>query len=341
MQLDTSRPRRIAIVTDAYYPQVNGVVTRISATERELRKRGHEVRIIAPCHLRRCLPLPGYSEIRLALFPYNQVARLLDSFQPDAIHIAVAEAPLGAAARRYCRTHGFAFTTSYHTNFPEYIAVRTKLPIRFIYPIVRRMHASAAHVLTTSKSMQQLLTQRGFQCVALWPRGVDTELFSPDAAHELSVERPVYLYAGRVAHEKNLDAFLEAPLDGTKYVVGDGPLRDHLERQYPHVMFTGYRYGRDLAGYIAAADVFVFPSTTDTNGLVMLEANACGTPVAAFPLPVTNEFIHEGVNGATDTDLATAAQRAYRTDRARVRTVAESYGWQYPTEVFLDHLVEV
>lgn len=330
--------RRIALVSDAYFPQVSGVATTLKATKHELEKMGHEARIISPRDFSFVVPMPGYSEIKLAVNPFQRLAKMLDEFAPDALHISV-EGPLGHAAQAYAARRGRAFTTAYHTRFPEYVQVRSGIPLSFSYAVLRRFHRGSSAVMVATETLRDELASRGFERLALWPRGVDTDLFTPDERVELPGTRPISMYMGRVAVEKNLDAFLRLDIPGTKYVVGDGPARASLQKKYPQAVFTGYKFEHELARHLAAADVFVFPSLTDTLGLVMLEANACGVPVAALPSQASAAVIEEGVNGAIDTDLRAAISRALALPRVCARESALRHSWRAATETFLNNLV--
>ncbi|MGH8503774.1 MAG: glycosyltransferase family 4 protein [Gammaproteobacteria bacterium] len=327
---------RIAIVTDAWQPQVNGVVTTLSNTIGCLAASGHQISLITPQSFR-TIPAPTYPSIRLAVRPRSRVTRMLDGIAPDAIHIAT-EGPLGVAARRYCQQTGFRFTTSYHTRFPEYIRMRLPIPVTVSYAWLRGFHAAAARTLVSTESQRRELAARGFRHLVIWPRGVDTGLFRPQDKTAISAPRPILLYAGRVAAEKNIEAFLRLDLPGTKVVVGDGPALPRLRRDFPHVHFAGYKHGQALAAQLAAADVFVFPSRSDTFGLVMLEAMACGVPVAAYPVPGPVDVVVNGVSGVLDHDLKTAVTAALRLDPASARAQALKHSWQAATERFVDHL---
>lgn len=329
---------RIAIVTDAWSPQINGVVTTMRATVDCLRSRDCDVRVIEPS-LFRTLPCPGYREIRLAV-DTGRVAELLRTWWPDRVHV-VTEGPLGRAAVRFLQRAGWAYTTAFHTRFPEYLRARLPLvPLSWGYGVLRRFHAASSAVLVPTPGMAAELTQRGFTNLKTWSRGVDTDLFTPDAATGTCRCRPVFLYVGRVAPEKNIRAFLGLSLPGTKIVVGDGPARDRLQREWPQVTFAGYRRGRELAAAYADADVLVFPSRTDTYGVVMLEAMACGTPVAAYPVHGPLDVVREGVNGCLDDDLEAAALRALRLDRSACRACALEHDWWATAGDFLDMLVD-
>lgn len=328
---------KIAIVSDDGPPHVSGVVTTIQATVAELRHMGHEVLVVDPNDFSFQVPLPSYPEIKLALFPDRKLTKILDEFNPDAIHISV-EGPLGLAARAYCKKNGRQYTTAYHTMFPEYVHVRTGIPTDWIYSFARWFHNGAVRTMVATPALMETLKKRGFTGLALWNRGVDTAIFNTIGPLSLPGEKPIFMYMGRVAVEKNIEAFLSLDLPGTKYIVGDGPARKALEAKYPKVIFTGYKFGRELAQHVAAADVFVFPSLTDTLGLVMLEANACGVPVAALPSEATEHVIKEGVNGFVSKDLKDACMRALKLPRDKVAEYALEFGWKKPTELFLNNL---
>lgn len=329
---------RIAIVTDAWFPHVSGVATTIKATTETLEKWGHTTLIIGPRDFTFTIPLPGYAEIKLALFADRALAQKLDTFKPDAIHIAV-EGPLGLAARGYCLRKGMPFSTAYHTRFPEYVQVRTGIPLAWTYAFLRWFHGKAVHTMVASEDLKRELESHGMKNLVLWHRGVDSDLFKPDDPLPLTGERPIFMYMGRVAPEKNLGAFLDLDLPGTKYVVGDGPARKSLEKKYPQAVFTGYKFGSELARHVAAADVFVFPSLTDTLGLVMLEANACGVPVATYPSQASAAVINNGENGIVSKDLKQACLDALTLSREHCRAYALTMGWDAPTKLFLDNLV--
>jgi glycosyltransferase involved in cell wall biosynthesis len=328
---------RIAIITDAWHPQINGVVTTLGYTRQELEAMGHQVRMVTP-EGSRTLGLPTYPDIRLSLRPGRKVRRALDQFRPEAVHI-VTEGPLGLAARRYCRRRGLPFTTSFHTRFPEYVQVRLPfVPLSWGYAFLRWFHGPAARTMVTNDTMADELARHGLTHLVKWTRGVDTELFRPRDTDVLGVARPVFMYMGRVAVEKGLEDFLRLPLTGTKVVVGDGPARDHLEAEYPEAVFTGFKQGEDLAAHLASADVFVFPSRTDTFGLVLYEAMACGVPVAAYPVQGPRNIVTQGVTGCLDEDLGHAAREALKLDRGRCREAALGHSWRTATEEFVGHL---
>ena len=327
---------KIAIVTDAWHPQINGVVTTLTQTVKHLENMGHQVKVINP-QLFRSIPCPSYPEIRLALAWTPQLKKLLTDFGPNAVHIAT-EGPLGWAARSVCLKKKFPFTTSYHTRFPEYIKMRIPIPLSWSYAVVRKFHNRAKRVMVATPALGEELGQRNFPNTAPWSRGVNTELFRPDARIDLGIEGPVQVYVGRVAVEKNIEAFLSLDLPGTKVIVGDGPARDELERKYPEAIFAGYRQGKELAGYIANADVMVFPSLTDTFGVVMLEANGCGVPVAAYPVTGPINVVKNGVNGWLDKDLQTAVHKAMEVSKKSCRNTALQYSWESCSEQFFHNL---
>ncbi|MEE4237260.1 MAG: glycosyltransferase family 1 protein [Anderseniella sp.] len=329
-------------MTDAWYPQVNGVVRTLDTITRHLRARGHTVTLLTP-EGRRTVPLPTYPEIRLALASPRTVARLIGTTRPDCIHIAT-EGPLGWLARRHCLNAGLAFTTSFHSRFPEMIASRLPLPgvERLAQAILKRFHAPAQATLVPTPSVARRLEAEGFGHVEGWGRGVDTAQFRPLESDAFAgLARPVMLNAGRVAIEKNLEAFLSLDLPGTRVIVGDGPQLAELRRRYPDVVFTGYLNGDDLARTLSAADVFVFPSHTDTFGLVMLEALACGVPVAAFPVEGPVDVITSPRVGCLDTDLARAIRTALGCSRKDCVAFARRHSWPRIAQVFLDALTPV
>jgi glycosyltransferase involved in cell wall biosynthesis len=334
---------RIALATDAWCPQVNGVVTTLQATAANLRGRGrgHEVRIVQP---QGCasIPCPSYPEIRLALWPAAYVRRELEAFRPHAIHIAT-EGPLGMAVRRYCRVRGLPFTTAYHTRYPEYLAARWPIPLGATYAGLRSFHRPATRTFVSSASLEAHLKARGFTHLHRWCRGVDLTRFHPLPAHRslVGLPRPIMSCVGRVAVEKNLAAFLSLPLPGTKLVVGDGPQLGRLRQQYPQALFTGCRGAEELVQLLAGSDVLVFPSRTDTLGLAMIEALACGVPVAAFPVPGPLDVLEPGVTGVMHADLATAVAGALRLERAACVAGASAFSWDAATSQFLAGLAPI
>jgi glycosyltransferase involved in cell wall biosynthesis len=327
---------RILIVTDAWAPQINGVVRTLMRTRQEVEGLGHPVRVISP-DLFTNLPCPTYPEIRLAVLPGRRLTRMIDDFQPCAIHIST-EGPLGQAARRYCIKRRLPFTTAYHTRFPEYVRARMAVPVGTTYRLLRRFHARSSGVMVATRSIERELTARGFHNIRHWSRGVDTELFRPRDKGYIDAPRPIHLYVGRVAVEKNIKDFLDLDLPGSKLVVGDGPLLPALRRKYPDVRFVGAKQGEELAAHYAAADVFVFPSRTDTFGLVLLEALASGLPVAAYPVPGPLDIVDGTGVGALDDDLAAAAQRAISIAPADCRALALKYTWRASAEQFVENL---
>ena len=328
---------RIMIVSDAWYPQTNGVVHTLSQTAVWLGRFGHEVRLITPADFR-TFPCPTYPEIRVAWLPQFQIARGIAAFRPQALHIAT-EGPLGFAARRYCLRHGLRFTTSYHTQFPQYLRSRLPVPLAASYALLRWFHGAAHSCMVSTAGVEAELAARGFSNVVRWRRGVDTQLFRPQSKGFLDLPRPIAACVGRVAVEKNVAAFLRMPWSGTKLVIGDGPARQRLQAQYPDAVYAGFRFGEDLAAHVAAADVLVFPSLTDTFGLVNLEAMACGVPVAAFPVTGPIDVVQDGVTGALDTDLARAARRALLIDPRACRERALQSSWDSCTHEFESNLV--
>lgn len=320
------------IVTDAWKPQVNGVVRTYEHIGSELAADGDQVTFITPEGFR-TVPLPSYPEIRPAIFPYRKVARTIRQLAPDAIHIGT-EGPLGMAARRYCLRHGMPFTTAYHTRFPEYIRMRIPLPIGISYRWLHRFHAPSRHVMVPTESQKQNLVRRGFRNVVICGRGVDTSVFRPGDRDFLDLPRPIQVYLGRVAVEKNIRAFLTLATSGSKLVIGDGPDRQKLEREFPGVHFAGYHFGTDLARYLGAGDVFVFPSRTDTFGIVLLEAMACGLPVAAYPVDGPRDIVRQGVTGWLDEDLGVAVNQALGLDPADCVRYARSLSWREVSLLF-------
>jgi glycosyltransferase involved in cell wall biosynthesis len=327
---------KIAIVTDAWFPQTNGVVKTLSTTAEQLRGFGHDVCVIEPGQFR-TFPCPTYPEIRLAWFPYRLIDRLLREFAPDAVHIAT-EGTLGAAARRWCRKQHMPFTTSYHTQFPEYIRARVPIPLAFSYAHLRGFHGGARRTMVATPALQRQLEARGFRNLVRWTRGVDVDLFRPRSKEYLTLPRPIAVYVGRVAVEKNIEAFLRMEWKGSRLIVGDGPARKALQEKYPNATFVGFKYGEELASHVAASDVFVFPSRTDTFGLVLLEAMACGVPVAAYPVTGPIDVVLQGETGVLDDDLSIAAVEALMLDPRECRDYALAHTWEAATQQFLTNL---
>jgi len=351
---------RIALVSDAWAPQVNGVVRTLETTVRTLRRRGHIVETVTP-DAYRTVACPSYPEIRLALAGRRAIGRRLDLFAPDALHIAT-EGPLGWAARAWALAEGMPFTTSFHTRFPDYVAMRTRLPAEWFWPVVRRFHGPAAATMVATPTLAAELAENGIGPTMPWSRGVDLALFTPEGATLDTLARPLQhsgfrrstargfsnpmlLYVGRVAVEKSIDAFLAADVPGTKVVVGDGPARAMLTARFPDTVFLGPLTGEPLAAAYRTADAFVFPSRTDTFGLVMIEALASGTPVAALPVPGPLDIIGRDGHGPAarspapigvlDMDLAIAIRRALLLDRAPCAVEGRHYGWDACTDQFL------
>ncbi len=333
---------KILVATDAWHPQVNGVVRTLGQTAEEARGFGVEMDFLSPAEFR-TLPLPSYPEIRLALIAPGAVERRLKRVRPDAIHVAT-EGPIGHAMRRFCVKRGLPFTTSFHTRFPDYLAERLPMPARWTEELtwgyLRRFHGAAAAVLAATPTLTAELEARGFKNVKLWSRGVDAELFRPRERRLLDLPRPIFLTVGRVAVEKNLEAFLSLDLPGTKVVVGDGPARASLEKAYPDAMFLGARQGEALAETYAAADAFVFPSRTDTFGLVLLEALASGVPVAAFPSPAPRDVLGSASVGVLDEDLRRACLGALDVSRQACRDFALTMSWEQSARLFVQHVTE-
>jgi glycosyltransferase involved in cell wall biosynthesis len=328
---------RIMIVSDAWEPQVNGVVRTLRMTAEQLREMGHEVGMLAPdCF--RSLPCPTYPEIRLALATRGEVARRIDAFRPDALHIAT-EGPLGWKARAIARSRGWPFSTAYHSRFPEYVRSRVRVPLGWSYALLRRFHNAGVATLAPTPAIVDDLRARGFARARLWSRGVDLALFTPIGEREArSADQPVFLYVGRLAVEKQVDAFLRLDLPGEKWVVGDGPERARLQAAYPDARWFGMLHGEALARAYRSADVTVFPSVTDTFGLVLVESMASGTPVAAFPVPGPLDVVGSSSGGVLDADLRRACLAALALPRPAVRAHAETFSWPAATQQFLQAL---
>ncbi len=327
---------RILIVSDAWEPQVNGVVRTLRTTRDTLIAEGHDAEIIGPDRFR-SIPCPTYPEIRLALGVRRKLPKMIDEFAPDAIHIAT-EGPLGWSARRYCLKRGHEFTTSFHTMFPDYLRLRTGIPVSWTFAMLRRFHNHSDAVMVATDSVERELKARGFEHLVRWTRGVDVDHFHPRDKDFLDGPRPIQLYVGRVAVEKNIEAFLALPNPGTKYIVGDGPQLTTLQGRFPEVRFVGAKHGEELARHYAAADVFVFPSRTDTFGLVMLEALACGVPVAAYPVQGPVDVLTGSGVGALDEDLSLAVEEALKISSQDCRSFALAHAWPVSVRQFLSHL---
>jgi len=328
---------RILVATDAWAPQVNGVVRCLQATIAELSGRGARVDVLSPDQFR-SVPMPSYPEIRLAMVSRRAVAERLRTGRYDAVHVAT-EGPIGWAVRGVCQKLALNFTTSYHTRFPEYVRARAPVPERWSYALLKRFHHAGSAMMVATPTMMRELAGLGFRRIAMWSFGVDTQLFHPDYPSVLDLPRPIHITVARLAVEKNLDAFLGLDLPGSKVVVGDGPARAELEARYPDVTFTGFKAGAELAALYASADVFVFPSLTDTFGLVLLEAAACGLPIAAFPVQGPRDVIGDEPVGVLGTDLKAAALAARHIPRERCRAFALRHSWAAATDQFIAGLV--
>jgi len=328
----------ILIITDAWRPQINGVVRSLESTVDELRSMGLRVEILSPQDFF-TIPCPTYPEIRLSLTYRGAVMKRILAYECEHLHIAT-EGPLGLLAGAAARRIGMSFTTSYHTRFPEYLGARWPLPVNWPYAWLRRFHNSGSGCMVATESLKQDLDSRGFRNLMSWSRGVDADLFRPIAGSILpkDLPRPIFINVGRVAVEKNIEAFLDLDLPGSKVVVGDGPMLSRLRQEYPEVLFTGEKRGEELAGHYASADVFVFPSRTDTFGLVLLEALACGVPVAAYPVMGPREVIADSGVGILDDDIRQAALSALRIPADRCRAHALQFSWASCARQFLDNV---
>ena len=341
---DSMRPMRIMLASDAWEPQVNGVVRTLTRVVSELEAMGHTVEVIHPGQFK-TFPLPTYAEIKVAIGVYEPVQERFKAFEPEAVHIAT-EGPIGLAARRICVDWKLPFTTSYHTRFPEYVSARLPLPLAAGYAYMKWFHKPSGRLMVATPTMREELSRHGFRNISAWSRGVDTEQFHPRREGEPDIfeglARPIFLNVGRVAVEKNIEAFVALDLPGTKVVVGPGPQLEELKAKYPEVVFKGPKSGAELAAHYACADVFVFPSLTDTFGLVILEAMAAGTPVAAYPAPGPIDLIPgsaAGVLALTATEgLREACIQAMDLDRTRVRAFAETFSWRACAEDFVKNL---
>ncbi|GAD59005.1 LOW QUALITY PROTEIN: glycosyltransferase [Brevundimonas abyssalis TAR-001] len=333
---------RIVLATDAWEPQMNGVVRTLTRTVAECRAMGHEVEVIEPGQFK-TIPCPTYPEIRLALGAEEEIRERLRAFEPEAVHIST-EGPIGIATRRICVEWKLPFTTSYHTKFPEYVSARFPIPVQVGYAYMKWFHKPSGRLMVATPTLRDELTEHGFRNVSPWSRGVDTTCSGPIAnpstrnSAERTGRRPFWLNVGRVAVEKNIESFLELDLPGTKIIVGDGPAKADLESRYPEAKFLGARFGEELARCFADADVFVFPSWTDTFGLVILEAMAAGTPVAAYPAHGPIDIIPGSGAGAIDDDLKTACLEALKMDPETVRAYAEKFSWRASAEQFVENL---
>ncbi len=330
--------RSLLIVTDAAAPQVNGVVRTIGNTKHHFEQMGVKVDLLTPERFR-TIACPSYPEIRLSLTTSKSVERVIESFNPDALHVST-EGPLGWATRKIARKRGWNFTTAYHTRFPEYVNARTGIPTPWIYNIFRRFHSASSGVLAPTRTIKDNLLLNGFDRVVEWTHGVDHEIFYPRVQQQpADLHNPIFLYVGRLAIEKNVEAFLKLDLPGQKWVAGEGPLQEDLKRKYPEARYIGVLSQGDLATLYSQADVFVFPSLTDTFGLVMLEAMACGLPVAAFPVAGPIDVIGDSPAGALDHDLQKACLQALSIKRETAIAHAKTYSWETATRQMQDALV--
>lgn len=331
---------RILIATDAWFPQINGVVRTLSTVARELHSLGHEVEVLGPDRFRN-LPMPSYPEIRVAVTTRRQVGRVIDAFRPDAVHVPI-EGPIGLAARRHCLKRGWPFTTSYHTRAGLYFQEKFGVPNDLVLALQRWFHNAGNGFMVQTDSLERELRAKGFANIKRWCRGVDTDLFQPRPADGLlDLPRPVFTYVGRVSAEKNLGDFLRLDLPGSKLVVGDGPQLREYRQRFPEVVFAGWKQGLDLSRYYSASDVLVLPSRFETFGLVILEALACGLPVAAYPVPGPVDVIGSAPVGVLDHDLRQAALRALAVPRGLCREFATRFSWRRSAEEFAENLMPI
>ena len=331
--------KRILIITDAWN-QMNGVVTTFENTIRELKNMGHEVKLITPDDFK-TVPLPTYKEIKVAINPWK-VSKLIEEAAADYIHVAT-EGPIGLFATNYLRKRSWAFTTSYHTKMPEYVNERFPfVSKKLVYRYMKHIHKKSKSVLVTTESMKRELLHAGFENdMIVWGRGVDTSIFNPEGRND-DPHTPCWLYVGRISPEKNLEALLDMKIIGVKRIVGDGPLLNHYKEKYkdnPYIIFEGAKRGKELQQAYVNADVFVFPSKTDTFGIVMLEAMACGTPVAAFPVTGPKDCVDEGVTGCLNDDLYWAVATCLDLDREKIAAVGLTKTWENCTQIFANSLV--
>ncbi|WP_444956876.1 glycosyltransferase family 4 protein [Microbulbifer sp. ZKSA002] len=331
---------KILIATDTYPEQLNGVSRVLEKTEKELIARGHQVKIVSATDFTN-FPWPGYKEVKIAVFPGGKAARIIEDFSPDAIHI-MSEGPVGWAVRGYCKRNNLRFTTSWLSRLSEYVSIRYKVPLKWLHGLLRRFHNSAAQTMVTTDGMAAEARTLGIARVTRWRRGVELEKFHPVETKLFEgLTRPIMLNVGRVAVEKSLDKFLSLELPGTKVIVGDGPQLNELKRKFPQAVYLGIKEGKDLTECYSAADVFVFPSVTDTFGLVNLESLACGLPVAAYPVTGPKDIIGDAPVGALDSNLQVAIEKALLLDRSDCVTHARTYSWDVATEDFISSLVPV
>ncbi len=329
----------VLIATDAWRPQINGVVRTLESVSREIERSGSRVTLITPDGFR-TFPLPTYPDLRCALPRPRQIRHRIEEAKPDAIHIAT-EGPIGFCVRRYCVSRGIPFTTSFTTRFSEYVSARLPMPLSWGYAVLKWFHAPAHGLMVSTDSLKAELSGRGFSRLCHWSRGVDTELFHPDRTTELDLPRPIFMTVGRIAIEKNLEAFLDLDLPGSKVLIGKGPQEEELRRRYPQATFLGPMHGERLAAHLAAADVFVFPSRTDTFGIAQLEALAAGVPVAAYPVTGPKDVIGSAPVGILDPDLGKACLAALSLPKAACREHAMGYSWQNSARQFLSNCAQI
>jgi glycosyltransferase involved in cell wall biosynthesis len=334
-----SNPMKVLVATDAWRPQVNGVVRTLGSLARAAGKLGVDIEFLSPDGFW-TFPVPTYPGLRLALPGRNKIAERIEAAKPDAIHLAT-EGPIGRAVRAYCLRIGRPFTTSYTTRFPEYISARSPIPASWVYNVLRRFHGAAKVTMVATPSLMAELGERGFTNLGMWTRGVDVDLFRPDRAIDLGFPRPIFMSVGRVAVEKNLPAFLSLDLPGTKVVIGAGPQEAELKRRFPSAKFLGQLDNGILAAHLAAADVFVFPSLTDTFGIVQLEALASGVPIAAFPVTGPKDVISDNPIGVLNEDLRVACMQALWISRETCREFALRYSWENSARQFIGHAQKV
>ena len=327
---------KILLATDAWYPQVNGVVRCLDHVRKDTRQFGADVHVLSHEGFT-TIPLPTYSEIRLALTRPGAIARKIEAIGPEYVHIAT-EGPIGHAVRRWCIKNGQPFTTSYHTRFPEYLRARVPVPVDLTYRYLANFHNAGRAVMVTTDALAEELRGRGFRTVVKWPRGVDNKLFRPREEKVLDFPGHISMYVGRVAVEKNIEGFLKLDIPGTKVVVGDGPQKAELERKFPDVKFLGVKHGEELGAIYSSADVFVFPSRTDTLGFVVMEALASGVPVVAFPVTGPRDIVGDAPVGVLTEDLAAGVHEALKLSREACRARALEFSWDECAKIFLDHL---
>ena len=326
---------KILIATDAWKPQINGVVRCLESTIAELEKKGHEVLVVSPLNFR-SFAYPLYKEVRFSILPKRKMKKILRDFSPDRVHIST-EGPIGLAARSLCKKQGLEFTSAYHTHFPQYLKQHLGIPEFVTWKYMKWFHSSSLKVLASSETTAQMLKAHGISKSVAWTRGIDRTVFFPRENSEFeNMERPILLHVGRVSQEKNIDAFLKLNVPGTKVVVGDGPQRKQLEEKFPNAVFLGWRFGESLARAYSGADVLVFPSRSDTFGMVMIESLACGTPIAAFPVCGPVDIVENGVNGEMNEDLSIAISHALSVSRERCLESSQKWSWENAAEMLIN-----